>query len=294
MAFAESPGSLPFWRCALAALLLVIAVLWRPTAAEANGAFPDSLQLLLPKTAPSRIVVATNFGLIGSEDDGASWDWSCEHGASLGAWLYQSGWGPRGTRILAISAAGLVLTDDVGCGWRSASGLPARTVVKDFFVDPGEPRRVLCIGSRPDQNPARDQLFSSEDGGDSFPRMLLDAPEGVSLVGIETAASDPSVVYVTMRTAQPQARSQVGRSGDGGQTWETFTLNEDLAGNDLSIIGVSRSQPDRVLFRSTAGIRDRVALTEDGGRTVRVVLETAGVLTSYVERSNGTILIGAL
>src|SRR5947209_6557024 len=53
--------------CALIAFS--IASLAAPSPARADGAFPDSLQVLLPAGQPHRIILATNFGLIISEDD---------------------------------------------------------------------------------------------------------------------------------------------------------------------------------------------------------------------------------
>src|SRR5688500_9189024 len=94
------------------AVLVLLAGVIQPEVARANGAFPDSLQLLLPPSVPAEIVLATNFGLVGTEDGGLTWEWSCEHGQSLGGWLYQLGWRLGGTRILAISDSGLVFTDD--------------------------------------------------------------------------------------------------------------------------------------------------------------------------------------
>src|SRR5882672_12444366 len=46
--------------------------------ALANGAFPDEFSIHFPPDAPHRILVGANFGLLVSEDDGATWRYSCE------------------------------------------------------------------------------------------------------------------------------------------------------------------------------------------------------------------------
>ena len=42
------------------------------SAARADNAFPDELQVYFPAGHPQRIVLATNFGTITSDDDGAT------------------------------------------------------------------------------------------------------------------------------------------------------------------------------------------------------------------------------
>src|SRR5688572_26450791 len=102
-------------------LVLVAAGLaLSPERAHGNGAFPDSLSILLPPDQPDKITLATNFGLVFSTDAGRTWEWTCEHGSALGAILYQLAPPPRG----ATFAVGLdiVRSDDDGCSWRPATG----------------------------------------------------------------------------------------------------------------------------------------------------------------------------
>ncbi len=60
------------WRWSAAFALAVSA------GARANGAFPDEFSVHFQPGAPSRILVAANFGLLVSEDEGATWRYSCE------------------------------------------------------------------------------------------------------------------------------------------------------------------------------------------------------------------------
>src|SRR6266404_2674328 len=57
--------------------------------ARADGAFPDSMSLFLPADRPQRMVVGANFGLIVSDDDGASWYFVCEQAIAANVSAYQ-------------------------------------------------------------------------------------------------------------------------------------------------------------------------------------------------------------
>src|SRR5689334_2030057 len=81
---ARSPGTA--W--GVAALVIALATVV-PKQAVADGAFPDSMQIFVPADAPHRIILATNFGLITSDDDGATWEWSCELRSDDNTILYQ-------------------------------------------------------------------------------------------------------------------------------------------------------------------------------------------------------------
>ena len=72
--------------------------------ARANGAFPDSSGLLFPADRPELVVLATNFGLVTSEDGGTSWSWSCESELTTQGRLYQLG---VPGRLLGVGTRGL-------------------------------------------------------------------------------------------------------------------------------------------------------------------------------------------
>jgi hypothetical protein len=61
----------------IAPALALGALLFLPLPARADGAFPDSIAIFAPADRPHRLLLATNFGLLVSDDDG-----SCSTGAS--------------------------------------------------------------------------------------------------------------------------------------------------------------------------------------------------------------------
>src|SRR6202042_149964 len=107
-------------RGALGAPVLLVAAL-AAAPARADGAFPDGQSIMVPADRPDEILLATNFGVLASEDAGASWIWSCEQPVNSYGRLYQMGPAPA-HRLYAIANGKLIFSDDEACGWQVAGG----------------------------------------------------------------------------------------------------------------------------------------------------------------------------
>src|SRR5438445_11515681 len=94
---------------ALVAALLAIA-------ARADGAFPDSVRILLPEQHLDRVVLATNFGLLFTIDHGASWWWMCEQTLPGPADSYALG-AESWNRLFSPTQVALAYSDSDGCSW---------------------------------------------------------------------------------------------------------------------------------------------------------------------------------
>ena len=256
--------------------------------AFANGAFPDSQTVLTPADRPQQIILATNFGLVISEDGGQSWQWSCERDANAFGVLYQLGPAPR-RRLFTVANDKLVFSDDGSCGWQASGGALASQLVIDFFPDPTDAERVLAIG----YGAGVYAVSPSADGGATFTAPLYQAAAGDGIGGVEIARADPRVVYLAMTTIDG-TRPKLARSGDGGATWTVNDLGPMLGAGIARIIAVDPEDPNTVLLRLLGTDGESVALTRDGGATVTATLSIAGTLTSYVELPNGTRLVGAM
>jgi MYXO-CTERM domain-containing protein len=274
-------------------LLLVLAGLGLgPRAARANGAFPDALSILLPADQPETLILATNFGLVFSHDGGRTWEWTCEHGSSLGAILYQQAPSPR--RTIITLGLDLVRSDDEGCTWTPATGRAAAGFLYDFFIDPSDGNRVLVAANPNDETPARVHVFESTDGGATFPTSLFTAEPGLDLGGLETAASDPDTLYLTWASSKSgELRSGIIRVQQHGASVQTYDHFATLGGNPLGIAAVDRKDPRKLFLRAYGNERDRLAISEDGGATVRVALEANRSLTGLVLRPDGVIFAAA-
>src|SRR3954447_18748036 len=119
--------------------LVLLGLMLSGQRARADGAFPASEAILLPADRPASIALATNFGLILSEDGGASWQWTCERPETVMGALYTVG-APPDDRLFGLSpVTGLAVSSDGSCSWRRSGGALAHLVATDAFPDPSDP-----------------------------------------------------------------------------------------------------------------------------------------------------------
>jgi hypothetical protein len=277
-----------------------------PRAARADGGIPGSLAILLPVDQPRKVGLATTFGLILSDDGGATWLWTCERPATTSmANMYAVGpaaiaSGGVGDRFYALSPfQGLASSDDESCTWHSASGLAAGATLSDFFVDPGDPAHVLAVAAAPSDGGVAGAagIFVSTDGGTTFGATPLYTPgAGATIVGVEIARSDPRVIYVAAYTTTATGRVPVlARSADGGGSWTTAALTASVGASIVRILAVDPQDSQVVYLRVISAEGDAVAVTRNGGGMVSVPVTFArGQLSAFVRLSSGTLLVGAL
>src|SRR5437868_11098487 len=116
------------------AVALLGSLVGAPRAARANGAFPDEFSVHFPPDAPHRILIGANFGLLVSEDDGATWRYSCEPWvvagsnaalASANVGFYQV----TATGAILANSVNLTRSSDVACTWPISTGSVSAHVV---------------------------------------------------------------------------------------------------------------------------------------------------------------------
>jgi photosystem II stability/assembly factor-like uncharacterized protein len=260
----------------------LLALLWlaRPATSEANGALPSTTQVLLPPSPSPAIIVTTTFGLISSDDGGASWRWMCEHGEASGGNFYQL----AGPRLFTIGTGGLVVSDDRACRWTVAIDRSG-PMVFDYFVDPSDPGRVLVLATMTDGRSAILELTAAT-------RILYTAPPGEELRTVEIARSNPRIIYATSAPANGSGAARLARSDDGGASWTVFT--PEPAVPTLGIIAIHPGDPQRLHFRVVTDAGDALVVTSDGGKTVHTALAAGRVLSSFVRLANGHLLVGWL
>ncbi|HEX3904682.1 MAG TPA: hypothetical protein VH853_17730 [Polyangia bacterium] len=284
-------------------LALSVLVAWGPLAgtARANNGIPGSLATMLPLDKPQQIGLATTFGLILSDDGGATWSWTCEQPATTSmAKVYTVG-PPPADRFYALSdVTGLAFSDDESCGWQSAGGALAGLKVSDFFTDASDPMHVLAAAASPpaDGGPATvASVYASTDGGASFGATpLYTAPAGAAIVGIEIARSNPQIVYLTTFAVTSSGYDPVLlRSANGGQTWTPTDLLAPLGPAVVRILAVDPANADLVYLRATGATSEILGVTRDGGATFATPLTISnGALSAFARLASGTILVGAL
>jgi hypothetical protein len=274
-----------------ASALLVVTIASR---AWANGALPASYGILLPADKPQQIVLATNFGMIISEDAGASWLWTCEQPQTSFGYLYGVGSAPR-DRFYALSPEqGLGFSDDGSCAWQRSGGVLATLVASDFFIDRSNGDRLLAVAAAIDDTGGfgAPSIFASADGGMTFASTpLYVAPAGANIVSIEIARSNPMVIYAAMYTTADN-HPRLLRSADGGQSWMDRDVQAGLGANQFRILAVDPEDADLLYLRVTASGMDEVAVTRDAGATFAFPVTVAGgALSAFARLASGTVLV---
>jgi MYXO-CTERM domain-containing protein len=269
----------------------------RPDPAFGNGAFPDSLQILLPADRPDQIGLATNFGIIISDDAGKTWSWVCE--GDLGdplylAYLYQVGPSPI-DRLLAVTPDNIVSSVDNACTWQKAGGAIETALPSDVFPDPVDPEHIYAIATPLGVNGVP-TVYESRDGGRTLSTRLYEATITGGLTGVEISRSAPRTLYVASYATTKAAtvttyHPKLSHSTDDGATWTTVDLDPAAGATSAKIIAVDPDNAQRVFLRILGAV-ERLGITEDGGKTVRTPVEIAGTMGGFVRLPGGVLLVG--
>jgi photosystem II stability/assembly factor-like uncharacterized protein len=272
-------------------LVGVALMLAAPTKAVANGAFPDEFSVHFPAGSPATIFIGANFGLLISNDGGATWRYACEPyvttGSSAPLASYNVGYyqvTPGGT-ILADSI-NLTRSTDNGCSWPKATveNVPPNYLT-DVFASQADDSLVLGIVSAVNGS----SIVRSTDSGATF-GMPLYSTSGL-LTGVEASRSQPAVAYATEVSSAGVATFL--RSEDSGASWTPHDL--PIAQNaQPSILAVDPDDENVVYLRVFSGLTDSVVVTEDGGKTFRSLLTINDILRAFLRAGDGTLYTGTI
>ncbi|WP_437734792.1 WD40/YVTN/BNR-like repeat-containing protein [Sorangium sp. So ce1335] len=265
------------------ALLLAAALAALPSPAAANGVFPSADQIVFDPADPARAVARMTYGLLTTQDGGASWRWICE-----GAVGYDDTGGQAppiaaaaGGRVLAALGDGLVVGTEGGCAWTAAVELAGQAIV-DLSVRQGDPSHVVAVagGDGP-------RLWASRDGGASWASAGAPLPAGFQARTIDVAPSDPRRVYVSgLSSGGGPVKGVVARSADGGETWEIAAVPGSTTGREPYIAGVDPRDAD-VLYVRIASAPGRLFVSTDGGAAFAPVFETQGFVRAFAISPDG-------
>jgi hypothetical protein len=277
------------WRVASCALTL--SALLGAAPASADGSYPGSRQILLPAERPEQIILATNFGLIFSEDSGKTWLFSCEQELSAYAGPYLLG-AQGAQRIFAqTSGAGLIYSDDGSCSWQASRGALRDLLLLGFAVDPSSSQRVYAIAAPRYDLRNGVSIYVSDDGGRSFGEPVFTSPARSALLTVLVAPSQPSRLYATMFSA-PENHPILLRSDDSGEHWETAAdLVESLGENPFELLAIDPLDENRLYGRILGATAETLATSADGGQSFVQSVAIAGKLTAFLKLASGTILV---
>ncbi len=303
----------------IAAALTLTSSLGVAQRALADGAFPDELQVFLPPDQPSEIILAANFGLLESTNNGQSWLYVCEAqaGATGNVNTYQLGPPAPTDTLLGDAFSGLYRSTDLACTWGLAGGLPPGAYVWDAAFDPNNPGAVLAFSYPPDAGVAlgasASAIYPSTNSAVSFGAPIYVTPS--SLYGIEFSQSSPGLVYVVGNLpATDGGATYFGNAFvlvgvDGGASWGTPIehpeLNAELAGDAgagtgappppiIRLAQVDPVDPLTVYFTLTLSNSGQsfLAVTHDGGKTIQVLFQAPETITAFLRSEEGTLYVG--
>jgi hypothetical protein len=268
-----------------------LALLAAVPPARADGAFPDELAIFLPPSRPHEIVLVTNFGLLLSVDDGATFRWVCEQAitkdplANAPVWRYQQG---GDGSLYGLFSDQVAHSTDNACTW-STTQLPGDGF--DLFADPTPDGRLFAIWA-PAGNAAGTVLVSHDQGA-SFDQTLLSSPVG-SLFGVESSLSSPETIYVSGFHASDgtdPAGPYLARTDDNGAHFTTWPHPEVGNSSSAFIAQVDPTDPSTVYLRVGSSVPDSLYITHDGGETWTLAFGGSSTMTAFLRSADGTLYV---
>jgi photosystem II stability/assembly factor-like uncharacterized protein len=178
---------------------------------RADGAFPTGMSVLLPAALPQRILAGTTFGLVISEDAGATWRYVCEvqvTGSLANVLVYQAG---SNGEVIAAHQDNLSRSDDL-CAWTRAAGASGLIVVDALPSDSA---------------PGSSSLLRSADGGASWTRFDLAVDPAAQVKIAQVDPADANTVYLRVSAS---GADSIWITSEGGANAQPLLSTSSMLG----------------------------------------------------------------
>src|SRR5262249_43403985 len=157
-------------------------------------------------------------------------------------------------------------------------------------VDPNSADRALAATAPQMGMTGPYTIVQSMDGAATFGTTLYTAPADTTINSLEIARASSKIAYaiaLSTKTFSPALLSTT----DGGTTWQTHDLTPTLGAGSVLIIAIDPTNAMRIYLRVNRGNVNYLAVTDDGGATVRKLTfpTDLGVMTGFVRTASGTL-----
>ena len=265
----------------------LLSGLWAGGLAHANGRFPETLEMSFQRgDGAHRIAVSATFGLLLSDDDGATFRWVCEDAVGYrGIWDPLFVVAPSGT-LFASTPSALRISRDGGCTWNPGPGETATAWVADLFE--GQDDAVwIAVANTAGGN----DVYVSTDDGVTFEAqgLLAEAPTAFWR-SVRVAPSDPTRVYVAgySNSGDDPTPLLYRRDAEG---WIALPFAVGTA-SQIRFLAVSPDDPDLVFARVDGEPTDTLLRSDDGGVSWDPVTSVDGDIQIFQIFQGGEIFLG--
>lgn len=232
------------------------------------------------------------FGLMISNDDGATFEWICENAIGYSG-IYDPDYALEADgAIWATTFEGLRVTRDGGCNWTTI-GAP----LTDQFIGDVEVGPDGTIWAATSTGGSANDVYKSTDGTSFTPAGLSDGMAWWRRVRI--APTDATRIYVSgfqpsqaAGDAMTAPEALAYRSTNGGQTWEQLDLTGVVFGSvpQFDLLAAAPDDAD-VLYAVAAGanvpIGDSLYVSTNGGTSWTKILDIDDSILAFLVTGNG-------
>ncbi len=239
-------------------------------------------------------MLRATFGLLVSQDAGATWGWICESALGFNGTEDPAVAVTADGTILAALYEGMATSNDTGCSWAFAPSL-AGWVSADVAVRPEAPDDAVALAWIEDTTDAglttfETHVFETSDDGVDWSQAGSAIDPTALLQTIDVAASDPNRIYVCgVHGIYETQDVTLYTSRDGGQTFveNAVPVDTELESNAY-IAAVDPVNADRLYVRTWP--ISRLLVSDDAGQSFRAVLTFAGEMQGFAASPDGTTL----
>ncbi len=226
--------------------------------------------------ANSQRSVSYGDGIYRTDDGGKTWK---NLGLKKSEHIARIAIDPRDSKVVYVAAQGplwapggdrgLFKTTDGGKTWTKVLNIGENTGVTDVAIDPRDPDTLIAaayqrrrhVWTLIDGGP-ESAIYKSTDAGATWTKVKAGVPtEDLGRITFAPASKEPGLVYASIEAANK--KSGIFRSTDFGSSWE-LRNQVDFAGMYFGRIFADPHNAERVYF-----LRERISVSDDGGKTLR-------------------------